>query len=959
VRQHPTLHHTLRSTFRELRHAAEEGLARLATQGELRAEVARLYRLFRERTDLHYYDREALAQAAAQAVRDGAAPGLRDLGPVVFFLVSDLTPGELALAEALAEHWTCAMVLGLTGDSAADGPVRALGERLASVLGPSQEGPVAQPPSAARLVIAPDPQQEVRWVLRRLMRAAQEGFPFHRMAVLYRQPTPYASLVQEELALSGVPMAGPGNVPLSETATGRTLLGLVRLVGSDLPRSALMAWLTGCPVAPPGLPRQSIQLSHWDAISRKAGVVGGLAQWQQRLEHYAAGMESLAEGGLGREEVSEGRAARMREEAAAARALMKFVTGLADRLRAPPDGSGWAEFARWAQSLLAAYLDRTIASSREAEVAGLQRIEETLEEMRTLDEVEPGSSLEGFRLALEEALAASSGHLGQTGRGVFVAPLGTALGMSFDLVCVVGMVEGAVPPRQADDPLLPDRERLRAGGPAAGIPLRGVRDANERYRYLAALAAGEQCVLSFPRGNPGAQRGQFPSRWFLEAATRLHGAPVYTSKLWSLGSVPWLTVVASMEDGVRTVATEAPADEHDRDVYYLWRWQRAGRPVAGHHLAASGHLASALALEQGRAARQLTQWDGDVSALRDRAGRLRLLDSPAVSATSLEAWATCPFRYLLDHVLGVAALEQPEEVTTISPLEKGSLVHGVLERFIRTVQEQGTLPSPGEPWRQEHRDLLHRMAHQSFAKAEASGVTGKALLWELGREAILSDLDAFLTADAALRARLGVTPHLVEVRFGLQRASDGEPGLPSAERQIPGVGTLRFRGVVDRVDLDASGKVALVLDYKTGSTSSYEGLKRDPVDAGRRLQLPIYTLALQGGLGEGVTVRAAYWFVSTRGKFVLLPPEPVELAQVTERFDAAVGTIGQGIAAGLFPANPGPEDRGGFANCTWCDFHTLCPSRRDILWERKQADPRLQAYLRLQAGEAAQEGGKE
>ncbi|MBI2200524.1 MAG: PD-(D/E)XK nuclease family protein, partial [Armatimonadetes bacterium] len=201
-------------------------------------------------------------------------------------------------------------------------------------------------------------------------------------------------------------------------------------------------------------------------------------------------------------------------------------------------------------------------------------------------------------------------------------------------------------------------------------------ESNERYRYLAALAAGDRCVLSFPRGNPGAQRGQFPSRWFLEAATRLHGTPVYTSNLWSLGSAPWLTVVASMEDGLRTLATEAPVDVHDRDVHALWRWRRAGRPVVGHYLA-SGHLARALALEQGRGAHQLTQWDGDVSAISDGARRLRLLDRPVLSATSLEAWATCPFRYLLGHVLGVAALEQPEEVATISPLEKGSLIHGV------------------------------------------------------------------------------------------------------------------------------------------------------------------------------------------------------------------------------------------------------------------------------------------
>jgi len=147
LRHHPALNRTLQSTFRELRHASEHGLSSLVVQSELRAEAVRLYRRFRDRTDANYYDREALAEAAANAVRDSVASGLRDLGPIVFFLVSALTPGEQALVEALEQHWSCAVVLGLAGDAAADGPVRALGDRLGLVLGPPQERAEPQLPS--------------------------------------------------------------------------------------------------------------------------------------------------------------------------------------------------------------------------------------------------------------------------------------------------------------------------------------------------------------------------------------------------------------------------------------------------------------------------------------------------------------------------------------------------------------------------------------------------------------------------------------------------------------------------------------------------------------------------------------------------------------------------------------------------------------------------------------------
>ena len=50
---------------------------------------------------------------------------------------------------------------------------------------------------------------------------------------------------------------------------------------------------------------------------------------------------------------------------------------------------------------------------------------------------------------------------------------------------------------------------------------------------------------------------------------------------------------------------------------------------------------------------------------------------------------------------------------------KGSLVHEILERFIRHVDEQGSLPEPGDQWSAEHRDVLRRVAEAGFADAES------------------------------------------------------------------------------------------------------------------------------------------------------------------------------------------------------------------------------------------------
>ena len=85
------------------------------------------------------------------------------------------------------------------------------------------------------------------------------------------------------------------------------------------------------------------------------------------------------------------------------------------------------------------------------------------------------------------------------GKGCFVGPVGNAVGLRFDKVYLMGMVEGLVPPRVRDDPLLPDDDREQAG-----LPLRR-GTAAERYEYLAAASSGRATVLTFARGDNAAR----------------------------------------------------------------------------------------------------------------------------------------------------------------------------------------------------------------------------------------------------------------------------------------------------------------------------------------------------------------------------------------------------------------------------------------------------------------------
>ncbi len=961
VKEHRSTQASLRQSFRQLRQVSGAVLRELEKpvlnpadgSGSARRELVRLYREFRRRTDDGWYHDEDMAETAAAAVNSSSAPALRDLGLIIFYLPRNLTPGQINVILALAVKARCAALLGTTGDDDADGPVHQLAAMLQPALGEAQnaDGGNSTMPlltSEASLHVAPDAHEELRRVIRRIMANADSGMPLHRMAVLYRMDTPYGSLVREELELAGIRVAGPGRKPLGDAAAGRTLTGLLRLsssMGTDdaLRRDDVMAWLTDCPIRRPrSMEREAFSPARWDAISRKAGVVRGLAQWRKELTAYAVQMERDA--GSADDEVSEARVAGMLSDAGTARGALLFVENLAKDVQPPrpstsPGRAKWGEFCRWADGLLGKYLRRNLS---EDESAAKERIDRILQELPAADSLDSEATLMAFRQVIEDSLQSPMGHIGVTGEGVFVAPFSAATGMSFDAVWMVGMIEGSVPPPIGMDPLLPEKEWEEAGGP----PVQDRRKAQERYDYLSAMATAPRRSLSFPVSDPSLRRRAFPAPWLLEQASALEGDKVTSDTLLKLKR-HWLTVTASMEGSLSNL--DVPADRYDYDLQRLLQWKQehpsngSGRgDTIPHPLVKDGPLARAAQMGRGRAGRSLTEFDGNLSSVAENARFALNLGSYPLSPTSLETWAVCPFRYFLGRVLNLSALDDPEEETVISRLNRGSLVHEILEKFLEEAAASGSLPVGGQPWSEESARRLRQIAGDVFREYERRDMTGKTVLWLVEREKILADLDTFLEKDPELRAQYGSAHTLVETRFG--QGGDWQEAIDEGTQ-------IRFRGAIDRIDLNDKGTPALILDYKTGrSDDSIKALNADPIDKGRRLQLGAYSLAAKRRFPQTERVPAIYWFITETGGFKSAPTEPFDIndPETLEKFREGVSAVTQGIRKGVFPANPGLQ--GWSNNCTYCDFDTLCQSRRFRLWEQKKRDELVSGYLSL-AGE--------
>ncbi|MGH9027434.1 MAG: PD-(D/E)XK nuclease family protein, partial [Acidimicrobiia bacterium] len=822
---------------------------------------------------------------------------------------------------ALAACGDLTAILGLTGDPDADAGTDALRTRLEPSLGAADVEPAPAPPAGDLVVLAPDGDDEVREVVRLALDRAAAGTPWHRMAILYRLADPYARTVEQALAAAEIPASGPAAQRLAATVAGRVLMALLDLADQDLARDAVAAWLTSGPVRDPERGR-GVDAYRWDLLSREAGVVAGANQWDERLARLErARLEAVNE----LAQTGEDETVRLRLEADVEElaALRSFVAALAGSLA--PNEVSWTAYSAWARALLDRYLGSEASRGAwpESELDAARRIDGTLEGIAALAALGTTPDPAAFRTAVAAELDAPAGRLGRMGDGVFIGPLQSAYASDFDTVFVVGMAEGVFPPRGREDPLLRDTERS-----LMGLPLHAERRAEERRDYLAALAAAPECVLTFPRADPRAQRKRLPSRWLLETVGVVDQRRT-AEELLTLPVAPWLRVVPSYEGGVLGAAQPASVTEHD--VASLRGWASADQPLEEHPLVAGdAQLRGGIAALAGRASHHATEFDGVVGPWPE------LVPGPdrPVSATALETWATCPFRYLLAQVLRVREVPRPEELDTISPLDRGTLVHSILEAFLKQAPPRR---APDEPWSADDHALLRAITGELCDRAEAAGLTGHPRRWTLERRRLERELAVFLTQDEELRAEHGVLPVMggLEYSFGFE---DGAPAVTfeTAGRQVT------FRGRIDRIDSSPDGTHAVVWDYKTGHRVAKINAV-DPLDAGTRLQLPVYAHAATDLTGTD-DVAAHYWYTQSGET----PGFRVDDALNT-RLEEVVGGVLDGIAAGAFLAVPGDPRQDGagrdtWENCCYCAYDRVCPPDRDRLHARKAADPAAELW---------------
>ncbi len=740
-----------------------------------------------------------------------------------------------------------------------------------------------QAPAGVHLVAAPGATHEIQQVARQIKHLLVHGDPENgepvspgQVLVIARRAETLAELIAQEFAEVGVPVFLEAGVPLARAGLGQTLLQWLQLVESDGAFATVMALLGNHALRPADVEWNSeVAMTVRQAV-RRCQVPRGL---HRLLEAYA-GLVKRHQSLLDAPEEKSGRQAEddsllqperdwdARHLQMGHRVLQRWCETMAH----------WTELAtleQWRQRVektlrvLGVYPedcagedgDASLEQSRYAWQALCGELL-ALERLLGQEASEPCSPQE-FVATVRELLQQLTWRPACVPDAcVRVVSAIHARGTSYPWVFVIGLSEESFPAPQ-DRPAvysLAQRRRLQQRLP---LPADADHYQGEMILFYEVLTrATRRLWLSYPALNEKAET-LLPSP-YLQEVQRLLALRPSAPEEQTLVQLPRDDRAANARQRWLLAADQARCGR----VQWLRRVLDHDPP----HVVQRLHRLWQCVRQRGRFG-QFGPWEGWLelpSALE--AVRRRWAQGATVSVTSLEDYASCPWRFLVQRLLRIQPLEEPAE--ELEGTRLGLLFHAVMARGHRQDPdlEQLAAMETGQ-FLQRWLPLVEAVLEEHFGPAaDRPGVLG-ALATLAGEE--LRDMLAIYHRQlqeyldrlrGAQWTQLPRPTHL-ELAFGLPGAKKGT--APPALSLTRGEDHLRLSGRVDRVDLGRLGrrKVAVVIDYKTGSPSRLPRPEGDVPDPAA-LQLDLYPAALeQGGLGGRVyVVESGFWSVRPRGE---------------------------------------------------------------------------------------------
>jgi ATP-dependent helicase/nuclease subunit B len=300
------------------------------------------------------------------------------------------------------------------------------------------------------------------------------------------------------------------------------------------------------------------------------------------------------------------------------------------------------------------------------------------------------------------------------------------------------------------------------------------------------------------------------------------------------------------------------------------------------------------------------------------------------SASQLEIYASCPFRYFLERVLYLNVTEEPSEDMEFQEL--GTLLHKILFLFYKNIKEKNLVifNSTDEEFKKAE-DIIFRIAEEvidgSASKSPLNFLEIERLKGLRG-DRKKSVLYTFLKKEREHND--GYTPYDFEVPFGNMESEEGRrPNVTEFH-----TGPVKVRGKIDRIDIDEKRGKVKVIDYKlSGKKIPAEDLER-----GLSLQLPLYLYAAKQILEAeqnkeyypaGADIYSLKYQKKHFGRKPIISQKNISEEKLLEEYERLISicrknieNYAKGISEGIFNLSK-LEDRAVKA-CLYCNFKSIC-----------------------------------
>lgn len=211
----------------------------------------------------------------------------------------------------------------------------------------------------------------------------------------------------------------------------------------------------------------------------------------------------------------------------------------------------------------------------------------------------------------------------------------------------------------------------------------------------------------------------------------------------------------------------------------------------------------------------------------------QLLDKE-LSASQLEVFAKCPFKYFSEKILKLKPIEEPKEEA--EPIELGNVLHSILYEFYSNVRERKLeINKVGTKEFTQLKNMLFNIAEEKINKLH---LHSPLAFFEkekiLGIDGVKENSVLYKFLQKEKEKEDDFIPSLFEYPFGTFSREDNDEKIPPLQ-----IGELKLRGKIDRIDIDKKNKMFNILDYKLKGKKPTLG----EISRGISLQLLVYLMA--------------------------------------------------------------------------------------------------------------------